>query len=67
MLENFKKLTNSFLHTSNSCQIANTVICNLADLFSAVALMYNSETEREEKKQKAVEKQKGLDETQFVR
>ena len=29
-LEDFKKLTNSFLHTSNSCQITNTVICNMA-------------------------------------
>ena len=40
----FKKLANSFLHTSNSRQITNTVICNMADLFSAVALTQNSET-----------------------
>ena len=29
VLKNFKKLANSFLHTSNSCQITNTVICNM--------------------------------------
>ena len=29
-MENFQKLTNSFLHTSNSCQIAITLICNMA-------------------------------------
>ena len=30
VLENFEKLTNSFLHTSNSYQKTNTVICNMA-------------------------------------
>ena len=36
-LANFKKLANSFLHTSNSRQI-----CNMPDLFSVLALTYRT-------------------------
>ena len=52
VLEDFKKM-------------ANMVICNNVDLFNAVALTWNRR--RDEKKQTAVEKWEGLDETQFVR
>ena len=50
--ENFEKLTNSFLHTSNSCQITNTVICNMAVFLSVVALTYSSETEEKRRNRK---------------
>ena len=52
MLEDFKKMANMF-------------ICNNTDLFNAVALTWNRRGD--EKKQTAVEKWKGLDETQFIR
>ena len=38
------------LHTSNSCQITNTVIRNMAVFLSAVALTYNSETEEKKRR-----------------
>ena len=68
MLENFKKLANSFLHLSNSHQITTQ-----GNLQHGPDLLSGSGTHieqwnwwREEKKQKAAEKKKGLDETQLV-
>ena len=51
VLENFEKLTNSFLHTSNSCQI-NNKHGNLQHgrFSSVVALTYNSETEEKKRR-----------------
>ena len=48
VLEDFKKLTNSFLRTSNSCQITGNL--QHGRFLSAVALTENSETEEKKRR-----------------
>ena len=46
-----RKVDNLFpSHASDSCQISNTVICNMAVFLSVVALTYNSETEEKKRR-----------------